>query len=164
MTYGKSNFSQGWVYSPSTTVAFSVEAMFIDSLPRQDERSSSISGGEGREALFQDLVDQYESCSRPNWDGQGALPVSQETYCCAYRFVEALPPGVKLPTVGAEPDGHLTLEWYRNPSRVLSVSIGPEGDLHYAALLGSSGKSAGTLAFLGDVPQELLAKIRRIAA
>jgi hypothetical protein len=68
-----------------------------------------------------------------------------------------------MPTVGAEADGHLALDWYASPSRVVSVSISPEGDVHYAALLGGAGRRSGTEAFLGDVPSDLLELIRRIA-
>ena len=55
----------------------------------------------------------------------------------ACRLIEALPHGFPSPTVTAEPDGYLNLEWYRNPRRLLSVSISPQSSLYWAALIGS---------------------------
>jgi hypothetical protein len=69
-----------------------------------------------------ELASVADECSAPNWDGYQAKPVSKDAFRRAYFFVEALPLDTPIPSVGAEPDGHLTLEWYRAPRRVLSVS------------------------------------------
>jgi hypothetical protein len=119
------------------------------------------SRSEFRQSVLQELVSVAEECSQPGWDGHQAEAVSQETYRRAYVFIEAFPAEMPLPTVGAEPDGHLTLEWHRNPRRTLSVSISPSGELHYSALVGPSS-AYGTEFFLGDVPQSLLELVRRV--
>ncbi len=116
---------------------------------------NSVSLGLGREAAFNELCSVADDCKVPNWDSQGAVAVVDDTYRVAYRFLEALPLGVQTPSVGAEPDGQLTLEWYRSPRRTLSVSVSPEGDLHYAALLGSR-KRYGTEPFYGEAPKVIL--------
>jgi len=100
-------------------------------------------------------------CAAPNWDGYGAIPVIPVTIAHAHRFLDALPADVPAPQVGAEPDGHVTLEWHRAARRTLSVSISPEGELHYAALLGSA-KAFGTEEFSGEVPQIILDLIHRV--
>jgi len=105
--------------------------------------------------VVDDLYKTVEQCSFANWDGHGAAPVIRETFMQACIFLEALPFGTTAPSVGAEPDGHLTLEWYRSSRRILSVSISPEGELHYAALLGHR-KIYGTEPFLGEVPGIIL--------
>ena len=105
--------------------------------------------------ILQELFSIAEECKEPNWDGQGAAAVSPETYSLAYRFIEALPAGIPNFSLGAEPDGHLTLEWYRSPRRILSVSVSPEGDLHYAALSGAR-KKYGTEPFLSEAPKEIV--------
>jgi hypothetical protein len=124
------------------------------SLPRKDER----------DRLFQVLASQAEDCANEGWDGHGAMPVTLETYRAAYRFAESLPASAPSPSVGAEPDGHLTLEWYRNPSRVLSLSIGPEGELSYAALLGETSRRTGSERFEQEVPRDLLHLIDEVFA
>ena len=116
---------------------------------------NSVSFGSRERTVLNELCAVAEECNEPNWDGQGAASVADETYRLAYRFFEAMPLGVPLPAIGVEPDGHLTLEWHRSPRRTLSVSVSPEGDLHYAALLGAR-KRYGTEPFFGEVPKVIL--------
>lgn len=66
-----------------------------------------------KQAAYNELDEVYKDCRSPHWDAHGAEPVKVETVENAHRLLEALPPGYPLPTVGAEPDGHVTLEWYR---------------------------------------------------
>jgi hypothetical protein len=104
--------------------------------------------------MFEELLETFEECRQPNWDGYGAQSVREETYDLAYQFLTALPLSTPVPSIGAEPDGHLTVEWYRSPERTLSVSISPDGDLHYAALLGAE-RICGTETFRAKMPQVL---------
>jgi hypothetical protein len=114
-----------------------------------------------KQSAYEALWDVWQACKVVNWDGYGALAVDQETYHNAYCLIEALPLGYPLPSVGAEPDGHLTLEWYRHPNWTLSVSIAPEGTLYYAALLGTEDPR-GSCPFYGEIPESLLYLIRRV--
>ena len=123
---------------------------------------ASYSLGLGGKGVFDELCAVAEERSAPNWDGYGAEPVSEEAYRLAYRFLEALPLGTPAPTVGAESDGHVTLEWYRSPRWTLSVSVSPEGELHYSALLLGPSTAYGTEPFLGDVPIRILDLIRAV--
>lgn len=118
---------------------------------------------EKRKGLFDELFETFEECREPNWDGYGAQPVSDETYRLAYEFLTALPLDTPAPSVGAEPDGHLTVEWYRSPERTLSVSISADGDLHFAALLGLT-KAYGTEPFVGEVPKIISDLTHRVTA
>ena len=96
-----------------------------------------------------------------NWDADGAEPVAADTLQNAYRFIEALPVDCPLPSVGAEPDGHVSLEWYRATNRLLSVSVSPEGVLYYAALLADEDPR-GSCRFDGEVPEMILHWIWRV--
>lgn len=113
--------------------------------------------------LFDELFETVEECRQPNWDGYGAQPVRDETYRFAYEFLTALPPSTPAPSVGTEPDGHLTVEWYRSPERTLSVSISADGNLHFAALLGLT-KAYGTEPFVGEVPKIISDLIHQVTA
>jgi hypothetical protein len=113
--------------------------------------------------VFEELLKTFEECREPNWDGYGAQAVCQETYHLAHQFLAALPRSTPAPSIGAEPDGHLTAEWYQSPQRTLSVSISPDGDLHYAALLGSA-KTCGTEPLTGAVPKVVVDLIHRVTA
>ncbi|HLE63593.1 MAG TPA: hypothetical protein VI750_10650 [Pyrinomonadaceae bacterium] len=114
-------------------------------------------------AVFEELSQVFEQCRDPNWDGYGAQPVSEETYRLARQFLAALPLSPPLPSIGAEPDGQIIVEWHRSPQRTLSVSISSDGELHFAALLGSA-KTYGTEPFTGAVPKIVADLIHRVTA
>ena len=122
---------------------------------------SAYSLGLGVMGAVDELRIMVKQCSVENWDGYGAAPVTLETFRQAKKVLEALPLGTIAPTVGAEPDGHITLEWYKTPRRTLSVSISPQGELHYAALLGQK-KRYGTEPFWGEVPDVVMDIIRQV--
>ena len=151
------------IYGGSMTAGISPTADFIER-GRESGRQrlqDSYALGLGAKGSFGDLEQVYSECTRPNWDGHGAAPVDRDTFGYAFRFLEALPLGIWAPVLGAEPDGQLTLEWYQSPHRILSVSVSPNGLLHYAALIGAS-KQHGSEPFHGEVSQGILYLISRV--
>jgi hypothetical protein len=150
-----------WPVSPSH--ATRQEAIQIATQIKDGVRylQSAQSLGSKRTEAFNELCSAAEECKEANWDAHGAAPISNQTYLQAYRFVEILPPNSLDFTVGAEPDGHLTLEWHRSPRRTFSVSISPEGELHYAALMGRRSRY-GTEFFFGEVPRVILHLISEV--
>ena len=131
----------------------------IDQLAWQNRQALRDSTALGNRSALDELSEVWEECRKPGWDGHGALPVERATLTAAYCLIDSLPFGFPLPSIGAEPDGQLTVEWRKAPRRVLSVSIDPDGYLHYAGLFGMN-KHYGTLAFFATVPSELLQLIR----
>ena len=113
--------------------------------------------------VFEELLKTFEECREPNWDGYGAQAVREETYHLAHQFLAALPLSMQVLSIGAAPDRHITVEWYRSLQRTLSVSISPEGNLHFAALLGSA-KSYSTEPFTGAVLKVVADLIHRVTA
>lgn len=120
----------------------------------------SNSFGAGVKNAIEELHGLADECSSVGWDGYDAEPVERKTIRQAEQFLNALPLGMAAPSVGAEPDGQITFEWYQSPRRILSVSISSEGDLHYAALLGYS-RRYGTEPFFGEVPFDILKLVHR---
>jgi hypothetical protein len=106
-----------------------------------------------RSNIMKILNDVIKSCSEKGWDGYTAEPVSEATICNARLLISVLPHDIPTPEISAEPDGHITLEWYRSPN-VLSISISPENLIHYAALIDSS-KKFGTETFKGVFPEQI---------
>ncbi len=111
--------------------------------------------------VLPELEEVVRETSAPNWDGYDALPVATETFELAKDFLRSLPASVPIPSVGAEADGMLVFEWYHSPRRILSVSISPTGELHYAALIGAS-KSSGTEISYGKMPSIIGLLIRQV--
>ena len=144
-----------------STDGFSHEAQWIAEATEQQRRNLRRSAVLGNEFTFDELVTVWDECKHPGWDGFESQPVEWETYHNAYRFLESLPLGAPAPSIGAEPDGELTLEWHRSTRHTLSVSVTQDGYLHYAALFGPN-RMFGTVAFFGDAPNEILALIDRV--
>ena len=84
-----------------------------------------------KQTAYDELSKLWNECRIANWEG--AEPIAYQTVQNAQRFIEALPPDYPLPSVSAEADGHLELEWYRAQNWLLSVSVSPEGMLYWAA-------------------------------
>ncbi|MCY2968612.1 MAG: hypothetical protein NT069_34150, partial [Planctomycetota bacterium] len=111
--------------------------------------------------VFEELATVAGDCREPDWDGYGAAPVSQETLRTTYRLLESLPLCFPPPSIGAEPDGQLALEWHHSRRRTLSVSVSPLGDLHYAGLFGPN-RVHGTEVFFDELPESIAMLIRRV--
>ena len=125
--------------------------------PQVEVRNSIL----GHQEALEELWEVWNECRDANWDCYDAFPVEQQTYHAAYVLIESLPLGFPRPSIGAEPDGQFTLEWHKSPNRTLSVSVDPDGYLHYAGLFGTN-KRYGTLAFYSTAPDELIQLVREL--
>ena len=110
---------------------------------------------------FQQLDEIFEECSSIGWDGANAKPISAETLQSAEAFLKSFPLGIESPDVGAEPDGAITLEWYKSTDKVISISINPGGWLYFAAIIGTK-KWHGVDFALFDVSEDLLGLISQV--
>jgi hypothetical protein len=147
--------------APYLSIGFSDEATLIARSLATQQRWLRSSASLGNAIARDELQDVWYECSQADWDGFQGQPVAWDTFHNANRFLESLSLGVALPSIGAEPDGELTFEWHRSARRTLSVSITPDGELHYAALLGPK-RLHGTLPFFGEVPEEIRVLIEQV--
>ena len=114
--------------------------------------------GNTREAL----KETYQECCEENWDGYGALPISQAAYYEAVRFLVALPSWLPTPEIVPEPEGDIGFEWSYGKNRILAASVNGTNRITYAGLLGTGNKAYGTEVFDGSIPQTLVEHISRI--
>jgi hypothetical protein len=145
------------------TRGFSDTARYIEQIASDRRRLLHKSYAIGNESVLRgdELATVWNECRDANWDGFGAVPVTQDTLRNAYILLESLPLGFPAPSISAEPDGDLTLEWHRSARRTLSVSVTADGDLHYAALLGAS-RVYGTEAFFDEIPDAIRDLVYRV--
>ena len=120
------------------------------------DNSVTLSRNEAIEAVF----DAWQSNDEA-WKLSADEAISNEVKDTAIRFIQNLPLGFPQPDVSAEPDGHINLEWYRNPRRVLSASIAPSNRLHWAALIGTESPR-GAVRFIERIPKTILDQIARV--
>jgi hypothetical protein len=145
---------------PALSQGFSSEARFVAHEIRDGRRHLRKSNALGGEAM-EELGSIWNECNVPDWDGYGAAAVTQDTLRNTFLVLESLPPGFPSPSIGAEPDGALTLEWHRSLRRTLSVSVDETSDLHYAALLGPN-QQFGTEVFCGELPDRIAALVDQV--
>jgi hypothetical protein len=145
----------------SLTDGFSEVAKAVAEATGKARRRLAQTNALGNESLFEELGTVWDECRQPGWDGYDAFPVTQDTLRNTYILLESLPLGCPSPSIAAEPDGDLTVEWHRSPYHTLSVSVTPIGELHYAALLGPN-QSYGTEVFFGEIPERILSLIRQV--
>lgn len=112
-------------------------------------------------SLDDQLIDAYSEASQPDWEGEGSEAVAPDTLKLAKWFVESLPRKYQTPEITPEPDGHVNLEWYNGKHRLLSVSVNPDGRLHWAAIIGSEDPR-GSCVFFGEAPKTILHLLRRV--
>jgi len=127
----------------------------LDRATSQSRKRLQESRAIGNRAALDELGEVFQECSEAGWDGYNARPVDQEKMLCAFRIIDSLPPGFPMPSIGADPDGQIALDWRTGPHRILSVSVDPEGVLHYAGIYGRN-KHHGTIEYYFSAPDKLL--------
>jgi hypothetical protein len=127
----------------------------------RSELATSIAISRTAETAIAGLKRLLRIAAKPNWDGYGALPLDPRSAEQALRFIQALPTTVPTPDVSADPDGEVDLLWQLEPTRTISVSVGPNGKLTYAALMGTA-QAYGTEWLSNEIPQPILESLTRI--
>lgn len=146
------------------TYGVSDSARFVDDAAARNRQSlHSLHTFGNKRLVLEELWTVWKDCSAPDWDGYGAEAVDVEVYRNAYRFIEALPLGCALPTIGADPQGALTLEWYKSPRRVLSISVSASGELHFAGVFGPGSRHCGTEDFFSELPESVIQMINKVS-
>ena len=112
-------------------------------------------------ALDDQLVDVFWDSRDESENDQDSEPVDGDAILIAKDFVSSLPRDLQSPEINGEPDGHVSLEWYVNPRRLINVSVAPDGILHWAALIGEEDPR-GTCPFRGEAPKSLVYHISRV--
>ena len=136
-------------------------AAYVETVQRDSRDQLITSVILGMRGVLGQLDAVYGECSMDGWDGYGAKAVSPDVFRSARQFLESLPLGMESPQIGAEPDGALSLEWYRTPNRTLSVSINPDGYVYYASLMGASRRH-GADPVQGGVSKDLITLINQV--
>lgn len=112
--------------------------------------------------LREELGEVWSECQADNWDGHKALPVSKESLRLVYELLEELPDSFPEPSLSADPDGALALEWYSSKDRQIVISIS-DGEIHYAAKLGPN-RHHGKYVIVDGWPRSLFSLIQKIAS
>ncbi|MFA5056382.1 MAG: hypothetical protein WC562_09505 [Dehalococcoidia bacterium] len=131
--------------------------IFIDSI--DSRRTITVSDRFDKfEEAFNSII---EECSDNNWNGYNARPVDTKSITQARRFLNNLPLSTPLPDISIDADGEITLEWHGGPHRVLYLSIGANGQINYACIVGAT-TSKGIEFFENEPPATILHNIKKV--
>ena len=114
--------------------------------------SSSIVYGHRKDEAYQTLRDLYISAAAN--DGEEPVRISLGAFKYSSDFIRALPAEVPLPDITADPDGEIALDWEFARRQRFSVSVGRDGRLTYAGILGS-GRRHGTIQYVDGIPEAI---------
>ena len=111
------------------------------------------------------LAEAVEECSVPDWDGYGAAPANPMSASWAERIVGAFPAslGLGVPHFSFDPEGDALIEWMVRRDRMLTLSVGADGEIRYAARI-SGFKRTGIEIYADTLPQDLVETARRLVA
>lgn len=89
------------------------------------------------------LCDIREDCSMANWDGQGALSISEDTNSRVAKIANVLfrllPQGTPAPDIFAEADGEIGMTWEIDAYRLFSLSVGEHDNINFAGQFHNDG-------------------------
>lgn len=119
-----------------------------------------LSLGGGYQSALAELEEVASEAGSHDWDGHGAIPISARAVEHAIRLLAALPTNIPAPEIAADPDGEISLDWYRSPDWVVSISVGATGELSYAARFGR-GRVRGIEEGMNELPAPVLGQIER---
>ncbi len=152
-------YNRPFFFPTNRGVSDDVQALnlFVEEMFEDCSQSVIISANES----LQELYNLWGECSSENWDGYGAQPVDPDSFNEAERFIRALPTTIREPEVAVDPDGEISLEWYFEPRKVFSVSIGKRNEITYAGLYGLN-KTYGREYFDDEIPKAIFYNLDRL--
>lgn len=127
---------------------------------RQREASQALFGAKAAAiSRLNEAAAEAASLSDPD-----QLAPTARAMAYARRFLTALPEDVRVPDIGIDPDGAISLDWIVSRTRIFSVSIGATERIAYAWRDGSDRGHA--VARFGGVhlPPQLLASLRAMVS
>lgn len=119
----------------------------------------------------QAIQEAAENSKEDNWDGEGAKAYNRTSYKMAMDLIKVLPSCIPEPDVGVDPEGMFEFEWYIEPVRVFSITMGSNQTLIYSGLFYSltySGlfdkedRSYGVVNFEGELPEIIIECLQRL--
>ncbi len=99
---------------------------------------------------------------QPGWDGGDAAVLSPVALFTAESFVRALPDGIPMPELAAEPDGSISLDWIQSRQRLFTLTVGNTSRLAYAWVDGTDRGHAVALFDGASAPPRIVEGIKSI--
>ena len=86
--------------------------------------------------IVQGLSGAYKDASTDNWDGYQAFKAEPSALPYAFEFLNLLPLSTPFPEIAIDNYGEIAIEWDYGSRKVISIRVGKDGTLTFAALDG----------------------------
>jgi hypothetical protein len=120
------------VIGDGTAVSAEAGAVHRSAIAARESLEQSIMLFGPQTACISEILTIAAQHSQPDWNGEGADPISLLAVDRAVAFIRALPRGFAMPEISPEPDGSISLDWIEGRSRMLSISVGVTDRLAFA--------------------------------
>ena len=80
------------------------------------------------------LTELLETSGNPDWDGEGADPITNDVIETAIEALQYLPTEIEPPDISADPHGNIEFDWHLKNGTMFTISIGKEGHLILSGL------------------------------
>ena len=114
-----------------------------------------------RETLKEEVRRLLEHAGEEDWDGEGAQALSPETVEIAVGLASTFPAGIDTPMISATPHGEVDFDWALSRDIMLTVSVGPSGDVVFAGLFDETELN-GREPWKNDLPQFVMCCFERL--
>lgn len=114
------------------------------------------------QTLLRSLREVFKECSKENWNGYDAKPISVDACAEAKKLIECLPMTLPMPEIVPEPTGEIALEWYKDKQSVFVISVSGNNVITYAGLFGKGNETHGTEFFVDALPMVIISSIQRL--
>jgi hypothetical protein len=108
-----------------------------------------------------------DDCQKADWDGQGALAITDKVIAITENVVGALftllPKGIPAPDLIPEADGEICISWSVDTDRQVSISVGAHGKINFAGQFGKEGGIHGWQPIDTTSPSALEKSIQDVA-
>lgn len=147
---------------PSSAVsreAFAIQSG-ASSIVERAEQSVALFGPKA--GAISELSCLASECTRPNWDGYGAIPLDPRALQVAVEIIRSLPDDLLLPSFSVEPDGCISMDWMPSRNRTFTLSVGKSDRIPYAWIEGTERGHGVAKLTGGQLPHRILQEIKCI--
>lgn len=86
-----------------------------------------------------------EIASEANWDGEGAQALTNMTVQIAQNLADSFPAYISDPEVDVTPHGEVDFDWTVSKDTMLTISVGPNGEIAFAGKFQGGSRIDGIL-------------------
>lgn len=127
-----------------------------------DAWTGSATGNQRFAEPYQALQEIAQRCEAPNWDNDGALPITRDAIDEAAALLSYLPLSVPIPDIFPEATGSVAFEWYRRPRYRYVLTMSGNRTVEFAGLFGPGNELYGEFRLEGGLPQAVCDHLKHL--